>query len=286
MIVKKSKSNNLRSWTLKDGTVNPLFYKIKDRFPISARQYFAGIWDGDGYQRNEQRPNRVKSTLGLSLEMAQNGCEPVLMLSKIFDLTLRYVKREGEKYKNYQATYSVNLGGPKGEMFMLLIYPYLIENKKIMREILLARGCPESMLQKQLTFSWAYLAGYADAEGHYGMKLRHEKQKRKNGYGICSYYAFYFILTSNDFTSLTFIKNKIIGKGFKFNKDRIKSRGGQKVQEGRDPEKWNPTLDITMGGGAQQLSKFYKNFYHYSLIKRKRKAMEKTIAYNQIIHRP
>ena len=55
VIIKKSKSNNLRSWSLKDGTINPLFHKIKSQFPIPARQYFAGIWDGDGYQRNEKK---------------------------------------------------------------------------------------------------------------------------------------------------------------------------------------------------------------------------------------
>ena len=278
MIFRKSKSNHLRSWTLKDGAINPLFHEIKNKFSTAARQYFAGIWDGDGYQRIRKRK------IDLSLEMAQNGCEPVFMLSKIFDLTISYVKREGKKYKNYQPTYIIHLGGPKAEMFMLLVYPYLIENRSLIREILLQRDCPESFLEGELQFSWAYLAGYADAEGHYKMKLQHEKQKRKKGYGISSCYKFCFVLTSNDFTSLTFIKNKITEKGFKFNKDRIKTRGNQKAREGRNPEKWNPTLDVSMGGGAQQLSRFYKNFYRYALIKKKRKAMEKTIEYNKIIH--
>jgi hypothetical protein len=220
--------------------------------------------------------------------MAQNGCEPVLVLSKIFDLNLCHVDRAAsgkEKYKNYQPSYIVRLGGPKAEMFMLLVYPYLIENKQSIRKILLARNCPESILQEELIFSWAYLAGYADAEGHYRMKLQHDKQHKRDGYGISSCYKFCFVLTSNDFTSLTLIKNKIIEKGFKFNKDRIKKRSFKTKQEGRNPKKWNPTLDVSMGGGAQQLSRFYKNFYHYSLIKKKRKAMEKTIDYNQIINK-
>ena len=42
MILKKGKSNFLRSWRLKDGTINPLLDQIKSRFPIPVRQYFAG----------------------------------------------------------------------------------------------------------------------------------------------------------------------------------------------------------------------------------------------------
>ena len=54
MIIKKSKSNYLRTWLKKDGYLKPLFYEILARFPIALRQYFAGIWDGDGHQRNKQ----------------------------------------------------------------------------------------------------------------------------------------------------------------------------------------------------------------------------------------
>jgi hypothetical protein len=285
MILKKSKSNTLRSWRLKDGTINPLFHKIKSRFPIPARQYFAGIWDGDGHSNLRRQKSQYRKTVHLQLEMAQNGCEPVIMLSKIFDLSLRRKIRKGERYKNNQPSYRVDLGGPKAEMFMLLIYPYLIEDKQWIREILLAKNCPEHMLQEELTFSWPYLAGYADAEGHYRMYLRHDKQKHKNGYSICSSYRFHFSLSSTDFTSLTFIKNKIIGKGFKFNKDYIRRYENTKVREGTNPKKWKPGLDIALKGGPKELSRFYKNFYFYSLIKKKRNIMEKTMEYSEIIHR-
>jgi len=131
MIIKKGKSNYLRTWLKKDGSLIPLFYEILARFPIAVRQYFAGIWDGDGHQRNKQLSNRRPyKTLRLCLDMAKNGNEPVLMLAQIFDLTIRYVARKGERYKNCQPSYIVDLSGPKAEMFMLLVYPYLIENRK------------------------------------------------------------------------------------------------------------------------------------------------------------
>jgi len=278
MIIRKSKSNYLRSWRLKDGTVNPLFHKIKSRFPIPVRQYFAGIWDGDGYQRNRQSSQ-------LCLDMAENGNEPVLMLAKIFDLTIRYVKRKGEKYKNRQPSYIVDLGGPKAVMFMLLIYPYLIENRSLIRKFLLERKCPENLLEEGLQFSWPYLAGYADAEGYYEMRLYHAKCKRKNGYAISSSYKFRFNLTSNDFKSLKFIKQQIIDRGFKFQKDQIDTYEKVKGKKGQNPKNWKPTLRVDMGGGPKELTRFYKNFYQYALIEKKRKAMEKTMEYSQLIYR-
>ena len=285
MIIKKGKSNYLRTWLKKDGSLKPLFYEILARFPIAVRQYFAGIWDGDGYQRNRQLSNSSYKTLGLCLDMAENGNEPVLMLSQIFDLTLDYVTRKGEKYKNYQPSYRVHLGGPKAEMFMLLIYPYLIENRSLIRKLLLERGIPERLLKDPLTFSWPYLAGYADAEGYYEMRLYHAKCKRKNGYRIASSYKFRFNLTSNNFKSLKFIKQQIIDRGFKFRKESIETYEKVKKREGRSPENWKPTLKVDMGGGPKELTRFYKNFYQYALIEKKRKAMEKTMEYSQIIYR-
>jgi len=285
MILKKSKSNWLRTWLKKDGSLIPLFYEILARFPIAVRQYFAGIWDGDGCQNNKQISNTPYKTLKLCLDMAENGNEPVLMLAQIFDLSLDYVTRKGEKYKNYQPSYRVNLGGPKAEMFMLLIYPYLIENRSLVREILLERGIPERLLKDPLTFSWPYLAGYADAEGYYEMRLYHAKCKRKNGYAISSSYKFRFNLTSNDFKSLKFIKQQIIDRGFKFQKDQIDTYEKVKGKKGQNPKNWKPTLRVDMGGGPKELTRFYKNFYQYALIEKKRKAMEKTMEYSQIIYR-
>ena len=217
--------------------------------------------------------------------MAENGKEPVLMLAKIFDLTIRYCTRKGEKYKNYQPTYKISLSGPKAEMFMLLIYPYLIENKSFIRKFLLERECPERLLEENLQFSWPYLAGYADAEGSYHMKLTHSKHKRKNGYGISSGYKFRFNLCSNDFESLRFIKQQIINRGFKFRKEEMENYKNAKKREGTNPEKWNPTLKINLKGGPVEHSRFYKNFYIYSLISKKKKVMEKTMEYARIIYR-
>ena len=155
MIIKKSKSPHLRTWFEKDGSLKPIFYEIKARFPIEDRQYYGGSWDGDGYHRNRQKKNRKNKNLAITLEMAQDGCEPVLKLAHIFDLSIRCVDRAAsgkEKYKNYQRTYVVDLGGPKAEMFLLLIYPYVVFRRPSIRKILLARGIPEKLLKASITF--------------------------------------------------------------------------------------------------------------------------------------
>ncbi len=278
VILKKGKSNHLKSWLLKDKTINPLLNKIRSRFPIGTRQYFAGLWDGDGHQRLRIHKGQYK-TLQCSLELAENGCEPVLELSKIFDLSVRYKK---SKHPTCQPSYAVDLSGPKGKMFLLCMQPYLIEKHEPVYKILLEMGCPEKMLIKDLTFSWPYLAGYADAEGNYTMRLTHYKLKNgKKG----SSYKFRFMLTSNNFTSLTFIKNKIMEEGFTFIKDYVSRYENVTPREGRHPERWKPTLDIQVGGGVKELARFYKNFYRYALIEKKREVMNKTMEYSQLIYR-
>ena len=287
MILKKSNSNYVRTWFEKDGSLKPLFYEIKARFPIEDRQYYGGSWDGDGYHRNRQKKNRKNKNLAITLEMAQDGCEPVLKLAHIFDLSLRCVDRAAsgkEKYKNYQPTYIVDLAGPKAEMFLLFIYPYVVFRRPSIRKILLARGIPERLLKASITFSWPYLAGFADAEGTYDMTLRHEKVQRKKGMTISSGYKFCFRLPNTDFSSLDFIKNKIIEAGFEFRKDLVRHHDNSTSRHG-NPDNWSPCKIITLRGSPVELSRFYKKFYMYSLIKKKKDVMERTMSYSNIIFR-
>ena len=286
MIIKKSNSLNLRSWFEKDGSLKPLFYEIQARFPMEDRQYYGGSWDGDGYHRNRKKKNRKNKNLAISLEMAKDGCEPVLKLAHIFDLSIRCVDRttyNKERYKNYQITYIVDLAGPKAELFLLFIYPFVVFRRPSIRKILLARGIPERLLKAPITFSWPYLAGFADAEGTYDMTLRHEKVKRKKGMMISSSYKFCFRLPNTDFSSLDFIKNKIMEAGFKFRKDLVNHHTGNIYSRYGNPENWNPCKIISLSGGPVELSRFYKNFYMYSLIKKKKNIMERTMSYSSIM---
>ena len=182
-------------------------------------------------------------------------------------------------------TYIVDLAGPKAELFLLFIYPFVVFRRPSIRKILLARGIPERLLKASITFSWPYLAGFADAEGTYDMALRHEKVQRKKGMMISSSYKFCFRLPNTDFSSLDFIKNKIIEAGFEFRKDLVSHYTGKTNHQHGNPENWNPCKTITLKGSPVELSRFYKNFYMYSLIKKKNDVMERTMSYSNIIFR-
>ena len=61
-------------------------------------------------------------------------------------------------------------------------------------------------------FSYAYLAGYTDAEGCITFELRH--QKGWKGIGISSSYRCLYRLTSNNFGHLAYLKNQLEEKGW------------------------------------------------------------------------
>lgn len=290
MIIKKSKSAHLRSWIGKDGKIIPLFYKIKAKFPLEARQYYGGSWDGDGYHRLRQKRKHGRKHIDLTLEMAEDGCEPVLKLAHIFDLSIVYIKRSGKKYKNYQPTFRCTLAGLKAEMFLLLTYPFIVFRRPSVRKLLLERGIPEKFLTDPISFSWPYLAGFADAEGTPYMKLHHETRKFKKGPRTYSNYSFRFSIPNNDFSSLDFIKNKIIEAGFNFRKDYIHHYDKVPITQrmrlaGGNPANWKPCKTIYVAGGPAELSQFYENFYNYSLIKKKKNIMRRTMNYNSLMSR-
>ena len=287
MIIKKSNSRYLRTWLEKDGSLKPLFWEIKKRFPLEERQYYGGCWDGDGCHEHRQKKNGATKHLYISLEMAQDGCEPVFKLAHIFDATVfARSKRKGKRYENYQRGFTAGLAGPKAEMFLLFIYPHVVFRRPSIRKILLERGVPPRLLKDPITFSWPYLAGFADAEATVAMRLRHEKIKDK----IHSTYRATFTIPNTDFASLTFIKNKIMEAGFKFRKDHIKHYhdtivGEAQQARGANPKNWSPCKVISVSGGAKELSRLYENIIDFSLIKKKKDLMEKTMRYKSLFWR-
>jgi len=249
---------------------------IAKNFSVSDRKYFAGMIDGDG-SFHISTSNSKKLRIGL--ELRHDHAEPVVKLAELFDLTISKFFRLNQK--NTQPSLKIELSGIKAKLFLYAIYPYLLEKKDRAREALLALVCPEEYLQDEKQFSFEYLAGYTDAEGCVHFRLNHEKTKIGN---ICSHYRQYFQLTSTDNAHLQFIKQQLINLGFDhFRKDYIGTYENVKKTEGRNPEKWKPRIDISLGGSPTQLSKFYKNVEPFMLIKHKKDNMRHTITYDKII---
>ena len=268
--VRQSSSKHLKGW-------NDVMASIAKNFSISDRKYFAGMIDGDG---SFNIPNKYPSHLKTKLELRHDHAEPVSKLAEIFDLTVSkkiYLKKKG----NTKPTLNVELTGIKAKVFLSFIYPYLLERKDKARAVLISLGCPQEHLPKQRQFSFEYLAGYTDSEGTVYFTLCHEKTKTGN---ITSSYKQYYVLTSNNNPHLQFIKKNLIELGFDhFRKDYIKTYTNVKKREGRNPEKWKNTTQISLGGTPTQLSNFYKNVEPFMMIKHKKENMQHTITYDRVI---
>ena len=270
IIIRRSSSNNFRGW-------NDVVASMAKNFSISDRKYFAGMIDGDG---SFHIPDKHPGLLRMGLELRHDHAEPLLKLAELFDLTISkkfYINH----VCNTQPQLKVELAGIKAKLLLFSIYPYLLEEKEDAREVLLALGCPQEHLPEQRQFSFEYLAGYTDAEGTVYFTLRHEKTKKGT---TTSSYKQYYVLTSNDNSHLQFIKKNLIELGFDhFRKDYIKTYTNVKKREGRNPEKWKNTTQISLGGTPTQLSNFYKNVEPFMMIKHKKENMQHTITYDRVI---
>jgi hypothetical protein len=161
----------------------------------------------------------------------------------------------------------------------------MLEKKKRTKEILLKLDCPERHLPETREFSLEYLAGYIDAEGSVCFRLNHSKTKAGN---ICSFYSYYLTLTSNNTDHLQYLKKNLIKLGYDhFRKDFINTYKSEKKSPrlGTNPDKWNDTTHVVLGGTTKQLSKFYKNIEPFMLIKHKKDNMKSTIRYNSIFQK-
>ena len=275
-LIKESSSNHTKD-------VEGISKWMGKNFSISERQYFAGMMDGDGYIGVRIPKNRKNLKLSVVLELRHDHAEPVYRLAELFDLSIS--KRIYLVAKNTQPSIKVELSGVKARLFLICIYPYMLEKKKRTKEILLKLDCPEKHLPDTREFSLEYLAGYIDAEGSVCFRLNHSKTKAGN---ICSFYSYYLTLTSNNTDHLQYLKKNLIKLGYDhFRKDFINTYKSEKKSPrlGTNPDKWNDTTHVVLGGTTKQLSKFYKNIEPFMLIKHKKDNMKSTIRYNSIFQK-
>ena len=279
-LIKKSSSKNIRN-------VEGISRWMGENFSVSERQYFAGMIDGDGYVGVRIPKNRKHLKLAVVLDLRHDHAEPVTRLAELFDLSIS--KRVYLERTNTQPSIKVELSGVKARLFLICIYPYMLEKKKRIKEILIKLDCPEKHLPDTREFSLEYLAGYIDAEGSVCFRLNHSKTKAGN---ITSFYSYYLTLTSNDTNHLQYVKENLIKLGYDhFRKDYVNTYKTEKAKtklparENRNPDKWNDTTHVILGGTTKQLSKLYKNVEPFMLIKHKKDNMKSTIRYNSIFQK-
>jgi len=276
-LIKQSSSKNTRN-------VEGISRWMGENFSVSERQYFAGMMDGDGYVGVRIPKNRKHLKLSVVLDLRHDHAEPVYRLAELFDLSIS--KRVYTERTNTQPSVKVELSGVKARLFLICIYPYMLEKKKRIKEILLKLDCPEKHLPDTREFSLEYLAGYIDAEGSVCFRLNHSKTKAGN---ISSCYSYYLTLTSNDTNHLQYVKENLIKLGYDhFRKDYVNTYKTEKkapARDNRNPDKWNDTTHVILGGTTKQLSKLYKNVEPFMLIKHKKDNMKSTITYNNVFEK-
>ena len=279
-LIKQSSSNNIKD-------VKGISKWMGENFSVSERQYFAGMMDGDGYVGVRFPKNRKHLKLSVVLDLRHDHAEPVYRLAELFDLSIS--KRVYLERTNTQPSVKVELAGVKARLFLICIYPYMLEKKKRIKEILLKLDCPEKHLPDTREFSLEYLAGYIDAEGSVCFRLLHTKTKTGN---ISSSYRYYLTLSSNDSDHLQYVKENLIKLGYDhFRKDYVNTYKTEKAKtklparENRNPDKWNDTTHVILGGTTKQLSKLYKNVEPFMLIKHKKDNMKSTIRYNSLFEK-
>ena len=274
-VIRESSSKNTRN-------VEGISRWMGENFSVSERQYFAGMMDGDGYVGVRIPKNRKHLKLSVVLDLRHDHAEPVYRLAELFDLSIS--KRVYTERTNTQPSVKVELAGVKARLFLICIYPYMLEKKKRIKEILLKLDCPERHLPDTREFSLEYLAGYIDAEGSVCFRLNHSKTKAGN---ISSCYSYYLTLTSNDTNHLQYVKENLIKLGYDhFRKDYVNTYKSEKKAPARkntNPDKWKDTTNVILGGNPKQLSKFYKKIEPFMLIKYKKDNMKSTITYNSVI---
>jgi len=279
-IIYKSKTKNLRSLFDKKGNGLPIYNNILDKFTTDERAYYAGMIDGDGSISYAERKNRPGKRLKIVLELKEVNAEPLAELANTFDLSVRR-KIYYDIKTDTKPSLVCEFGKAKAEIFLMMIYPHLLEKKLLVKNILTDLKCPAEYLTNDKQFSYAYLAGYTDAEGCITFKLRH--QKGWKGKGITSNYNCSYRLTSNNFGHLAYLKNQLEEKGYKFNKDEIKNYKNVKKREGRNPDKWKSTKVLIIGGW-EQLNNLYESLLKYSKINNKRQLMKRTQQYHNLIY--
>jgi len=269
-IIRLGTTRHLTKMTDENNELLPIFKKIKTNFSVALKKYYAGMIDGDGSITKENKENK-KRKLYCKLELTEDAALPVTELADIFDLSVSKRVRSGEKYKNAKPSLMITIAGLKAKWFLINIYPYLLEKKEECKTSLISAGCPEHFFEDPFMeyrkFSYEYLAGYTDAEGHIGVY-----QNKKS-----SYFFLYF-LTSTNFKQINFISEKLKEDGFKI---KIRTDDYKRTKDGIERTQ-KTSYQLHVNGGHKDRAKLYKKLLPFTKIKHKIEGMKNTIKYNEI----
>lgn len=247
-------------FTTEEGRTHPYWIDILQNFDIEDIQYYAGLMDGDGNFGYAKEGN-----IRMQISLTEEAAEPIIELAEKLDCTLSRIEYSKE-YKiknpcraNTKPWYYLSIPKQKAWFFLLLIYPYLLEKKERAKSMLADRFIDflecQLRLQHQRRFSFPYLAGYADAEGHY--KYKYNKGIKR--------FTFAFKIYSTDIGHIDYVGLQMAKLGFPISYSKIT----------RHRLSTKPAKGIILTG-LENLRKLYRKLLPFGKIKRKKRAMTMT----------
>jgi hypothetical protein len=248
----------------KDGSLSSFYRKILSRFEPEEIQYYAGLMDGDGSIGWNSHNSK---TIRLQINLTEEAAEPLFELAEKLDIPLSRseVTEEFKKErKNDKPCINLNIYREKAWFFLLLIYPYLLEKKEKGKELLITKfrgflDCHQRRMH-QRHFSFPYLAGYSDAEGHFKYKY-----KQKEGFN------FGYIVHSTAIGHIDYLGEQLCRLGYRVNYSKVYKKTNRK------PSK---KISIT---NLLDLKKLYEELIPFVKIKRKKRAMTMTNFYTNYL---
>jgi hypothetical protein len=228
--------------------------KVDESFWI----YHAGMADGDGCFYYNYQP---KYSLGL---IDKN------IIKEIADLYGTKIHKRKKLKKHHKAFYTTALTGKNARHFISKLAPYLVEKKKVVRNI-----CKEHRIEikdvGKINFDrrLAWLCGYFDAEGHVCMRPTYNKKSNN--------YNFRFIVR---FTSSNKFVLRVVRRimNFIFNRNTGKKSIINLYEKKEHRPNHRQCYDLEMKD-MLKIHLFAKVFVHSLKVKRKIKTLERIAKY-------
>lgn len=218
-IIKRPKIKNTRAHYgpfIKEGKLNESYMSLSNGFTYDDLHYIAGMIDGDGHISMNKG-----GTLKLELELKETDAYPVAYLADLMDTAVTLSVRPGDHKTLRTAAY-----GSKAWMMLCMLFPYLFERKSKARTFLKRKFRNVDCFHLANKFNFAYLAGYADAEGHFKKGTRYVPSENRTRL------FFGFELTSTHEQQIRFISMNLRQAGFPvtttfYHNNRLRKDGGR-----------------------------------------------------------
>ena len=230
--------------------------------------YIAGFVDGDGCIHSSNK-RRAHSCIVVSV----TDFEPVQFIAKHFKKNINKRLEKNSRF-NIKPRYSIKCSGIAVIPHLKSLLPFLMEKRNNALRILKQYNEYEDFTYLQHTREefFAWLAGFSEAEGHFGARKRKVSRPERNtpsGKKIYDYIETFYQLVNTNESLMNYVLHKLraynITKKMKYNTLKQSRRMCSTTKKIITRK---PLHRIFLGGGDLLL--LYKEIYPFMKIKRKK----------------